>query len=117
MSKGVLAIGAASAVAIVVFLVMFVVASLEMSLGAGLADVASTWWGIVTLADLGAGLVVVAIWICCLERSAPRAIPWVVGLFLLGNFTTLIYLLYRARQSSSLRAMFLEPRETTRGRR
>jgi hypothetical protein len=95
--------------AIVLMLASFVWASLEMSLAAGLAAVASTRWGVVTLADLGAGLVVVSAWIALLERSAVRAVPWIIAMILLGNFTMLVYLLWRCRRATSLHDLLLRP--------
>lgn len=110
MPRSVAAVAVASALLIAAFLAMFVASSLEMSLGAGLAAVAGTLWGVTTLADLGVGLVVIAIWIALLERTPARSIPWIVALFLLGNFTTLVYLLVRCRRAPSFRSLFLEPR-------
>jgi len=91
-------------------LVLFVLSSLEMSLGAGLADVAGTLWGVTTLADLGAGLVFVAVWIAVLERSAARAAPWIIAVFLLGNFTTLIYVSVRCFRYKRLEDVLLARR-------
>jgi len=107
MSRAVLVVNVLCAVLIAAFLASFVLASLEMSLAAGLRDVADTLWGVVTLADLGVGLVFGACWIAAVERSAARATPWIAGLFLLGNFTTLVYLLARRSRAGSLREMFV----------
>lgn len=97
------------------FVASFVVASLEMNLGEGLRVVASTWWGVVTLADLGAGLVFIALWIALLERRVWPTAAWIVGLFLLGNFTTLAYLLVRCFRYRTLREVVLgAPRSSSR---
>ena len=61
----------------------------------GLRYVASDRWGVVTLADLALGLWFVGAWIAWREQSFVRAAPWWLGLCLLGNVVTLIYLLWR----------------------
>lgn len=94
---------------IIAMLASFVWASLEMSLARGLASVAGTRWGVVTLVDLGIGLVFVAAWIALLEKSPRRALPWIVAMFLLGNFTTLVYLLWRCRRARTLADLILTP--------
>jgi hypothetical protein len=91
MTRPVLVLFALCLLAIAGMLALFVFSALEMSLGAGLADVAGTLWGITTLVDLGAGLIFVAI-------------------FLLGNFTTLVYLAVRCTRHQSLEGVFLQPR-------
>jgi len=113
-TPGVIAVAIACLVLIIAFLALFVASSLEMSLGDGLVRVAGTLWGVTTLADLGVGLLFIAVWIALLERSSLRAAPWIVAIFLLGNFTTLVYLLVRCRQAETLHALFLEPRQSPR---
>ena len=63
-------------------------------------------WGIVTLLDLYGGFLVTSTWICVLERKPLRILPWLLGIFLLGNLATLIYILFRARKSRSLTELF-----------
>lgn len=89
------------------FVTSFVVATREMSLFDGLRDVAGSWWGIVTLADLGAGLLFVALWISLLERRVWPAVGWIVALGMLGNVTTLAYLLVRCVRTRSIREAVL----------
>ncbi len=96
--------------AILGMLGLFVVSSLEMGLGAGLALVADSWWGITTLADLGAGVAVIAVWICVLERRPAVCAAWIIGLMCLGNFTTLVYLLVRSLRQPTIHDVFLAPR-------
>lgn len=112
MTRPVIVLFALCLLAIAGMLALFVFSTLEMSLGAGLADVAGTLWGITTLVDLGAGLIFVAIWIALLERG-PRAIPWIIAIFLLGNFTTLVYLAVRCTRHQTLEGVFLQPRLPT----
>lgn len=107
MSVGVRLLAGSCVVAIAAMIVLFAVATREMTLWAGLRIVAGTWWGITTLADLGVGLVFVAIWMCLLERRWWRRAVWVVAVFGLGNFATLVYLLIRCRGASSIRGVFL----------
>lgn len=110
MKPGPLIVALVSTLSIIAMLVLFVVSSFEMSLGAGLKDVAATWWGVTTLVDLGAGLLFIAVWICLLERSAWRSVPWIIALCGLGNFTTLVYLLVRSLRQPTIRDVFLTPR-------
>lgn len=105
--NGVRIVAALCIVSIVAMLWLFVVSSQEMSLGAGLREVAGTWWGITTLADLGVGLLFVSLWICLLERKAWSKPLWVLAVFMLGNFTTLIYILVRCRRARSIRELVL----------
>ena len=51
-------------------------------------------WGIVSLVDLYTGFALFSIWIVYRERSAVRAVPWIIGMIVLGNFTGGIYMLY-----------------------
>ena len=81
---------------------LIVRSSLDMSLGAGLRATTDTWWGVTTMVDLYAGLAAVAAWVAFRERTAARAAPWILGLALLGNLTTLVYLAVAAARSKSL---------------
>jgi len=81
---------------------LIVWSSLEMSLGAGLRAIVDTRWGVTTMVDLYAGLVLVGGWIAYRERRPLRAFPWILGLVLLGNLTTLVYLILAAARSKSV---------------
>ena len=73
----------------------------------GLGYVAADRWGVVTLVDLGVGLIFVGAWIAVLERNALRTVCWLVALGCLGNLTTLVYVLVRARRARTLSALLL----------
>jgi len=107
VSMGVRIVAMCSLAGIAGFLVLFVWSALEMPLSEGLGAVLSTRWGITTVADLGAGLVIIGVWIALLERRASRVVPWCIALVLLGNFTALVYLLVRCRRSRTLPGLFL----------
>ncbi len=81
---------------------LIVRSSFEMSLGAGLRATVDSWWGITTMVDLYAGLAAAAAWIAYRERSKARAAGWIVGLALLGNLTTVVYLAVAGWRSGSL---------------
>lgn len=87
-----------------------VVASQHGSVLAGLRHVASDPWGIVTLLDLGVGLLFIAVWLALMEPSPWRAAAWIIALFLLGNVVTLTFLLSRTCRARGLRDLFLSPR-------
>lgn len=109
-SVGVWVLGTVCVLALAGMLGLFVVSSMEMGLGAGLARVADTWWGITTLADLGAGVAVIAVWICVLDRRPGVCAAWIIGLMCLGNFTTLVFLLVRSLRHRTLQDVFLATR-------
>lgn len=110
MTLGVRLLATACAVSIGAMLVLFVVSARQMGLVAGLREIAATWWGVTTLVDLGAGLLFVSAWICLTERRVWARPVWVLAVFMLGNFTTLVYLLVRCRGAGSFREVILPPR-------
>lgn len=77
---------------------------------AGLRHVIADPWGIVTLLDLGIGLLFVAIWLALVEPNRWRAVAWITALLLLGNVITLAYLLSRTCQARHVRDLFLPSR-------
>lgn len=100
-------VAAAALVLLVLLVVAIFAAGLDKSLGAGFAAITAEGWGVVTLLDLYAGLLVIAAWIFALERSPRTALVWALALMLLGNVVTLVYLLRRARHARRFRDLFL----------
>lgn len=86
---------------------LIVWSSLEMSLAAGLRDIVGTRWGITTMVDLYGGLGLIAAWIAWRERRAARAIPWIIGLALLGNLAALVYVAFAAVRAQSLEGVIM----------
>ena len=64
-------------------------------------------WSIVTLLDLGVGLVFIAVWIAVMEPRPRYAVLWIIALFLLGNVITLVFLLCRTRHATHFADLFL----------
>ena len=95
-------IRACSVVGLIVLTILIVASSREMSLFSGLRATVDTGWGVTTMVDLYIGLFAVAGWIAHRERSLWRTAGWFVGLCLLGNFTTLVYLLLASWRARSL---------------
>lgn len=89
-----------------------VVASGRESVLLGLHKLLADPWGVVTLLDLGIGLLFVAAWIAVMEPSPARAAVWIVALFVLGNVVTLVFLLWRTRQAEQVRELFLPSRHS-----
>ena len=58
------------------------------------AEILANPWGIVSLVDLYTGFTLFSIWIAFRERSVARALPWIVGMMVLGFFAGSIYMLY-----------------------
>lgn len=77
---------------------------------AGLRHVIADPWGVVSLLDLGVGLLFIAVWLALVEPSPWRAAAWIIALFLLGNVVTLVYLLSRTCRARHLRDLFLPSR-------
>ena len=85
----------------------------------GLGAVLNNPWGIVTLLDLGIGLLFVAAWITVMEPRPLCAAAWIAALFLLGNAVTLAFLLWQTRNADRFADLFLPPHrnsETIRSR-
>lgn len=99
---GVRVVGVIAGLGAFALLGLIVRSSMEMSLAAGLRATVDTWWGVTTMVDLYAGLAVVAAWIAYRERSVARTAMWVLGLLLLGNLTTLVYLSWAALRARTM---------------
>lgn len=67
-------------------------------------------WGLVTLLDLGIGLLFVAAWISVVETRPWHATAWIIALFMLGNVITLAFLLWRTRRATRFSDLFLPNR-------
>ena len=88
------------------------IASSHGNVLAGLRHVIADPWGVVTLLDLGVGLLFVAVWLALVEPNPWRAAAWIIALLLLGNVITLVYLLSRTCQARQLRDLFLPSRSS-----
>lgn len=62
-------------------------------------------WGIVSLVDLYAGFTLFGLWIAYKE-SPLKTFLWVIGLILLGNLTTAVYVVYSISKSNGDIAKF-----------
>jgi len=91
-------------------LAAIVVASHHGSVLAGLQRLLADPWGLVTLLDLSVGLLVIAAWIAVLEPRGAYAAAWIIGLLLLGNVITLVFLLWRTRHARHFADLFLPSR-------
>mgnify|MGYP001027921081 CR=1 FL=1 len=91
-------------------LALIVVASNHANVLSGLRYVLADPWGVVTLLDLGVGLLFVAAWLAVVEPRPLVAALWIIGLCLLGNVITLVFLLWRTRSAEHVRDLFL-PRQ------
>jgi len=83
-------------------------ASSATSVLTGLRYLAADRWGIVTLLDVYAGVLVVAAWMWACERRAATWVLWVVAMLCLGHLVSLVYLLLRAARARSLAQVFLQ---------
>ena len=62
-------------------------------------------WGIVSLVDLYAGFTLFGLWIAYKEPPF-KTFLWVIGLILLGNLTTAVYVVYSISKSNGDIAKF-----------
>jgi len=69
---------------------------------AGLTYLVGDRWGVVTLIDVYAGAMVVAIWMWGCERSRWVWLLWVLGLICLGHLVSVVYVLTRAVRCRTL---------------
>lgn len=99
-------ISLAAALGIAALLTLIAFSSVQMPLMAGLRAIVDTRWGVTTMVDLYLGLAVVAGWIAHRERNMPRTLAWLVGLCLLGNLVTLVYLLIASLRARSVEDLF-----------
>jgi predicted membrane-bound dolichyl-phosphate-mannose-protein mannosyltransferase len=83
--------------------------SLHAPVTAALAAMAADPWGLATLIDVYVGLLLVALWICCVERRNRFRLLWLLTLPVFGNVITLLVLLLRLRHSEDLRSWLLRP--------
>ncbi len=90
-----------------VLLACIIAASGHGNVLVALREMAGQPWGLVTLMDLGVGLVFVATWMAVVEPSPLRATIWILCLFALGNVVTLVFLIWRSRRTERFRDLFL----------
>lgn len=99
-----------------ILLAAIVLATAHGSVWEGLSRLLADPWGLVTLLDLGVGLLFVAVWMAVIESRTWVAAAWIVALMVLGNVVTLAFLLCRTRSARTFSDLFLpsRPSDTTR---
>ena len=97
---------ALSAVVALALLLCILWAASASSVLDGLRYLAGNRWGIVTLLDVYAGALVIAIWMWVCERSFGAWALWVLALLCLGHVVSLVYLLVRTSRSQALLEVF-----------
>jgi len=97
-----------------VLLVAILIASNQSSVVHGLIAITAEPWGVVTLLDLGAGLLFVAAWIAVVEPRPLHAALWIIALCVMGNVVTLVFLLWRTRYAQRFSDLFLPSRRSVR---
>ena len=70
----------------------------ESSVFEGIAYLVAHRWGVVTLLDVYAGALVVAIWMWRSERRIQNWLLWVLALLCLGHLVSLVWLIVRTIQ-------------------
>ncbi len=81
-------------------------AQTQAGLWAELIAIAVMPWGAVTLGDLGAGLLIAALW---MEPRRPRAYGFAVLLFVVGNISALVFVTLRCWGAPTLTAALTRP--------
>jgi len=59
-------------------------------------------WVALGMADLAAGFILMSVVIALVEGSAARAAPWIIAIFILGNFVSGVFLFVRFEKISAL---------------
>lgn len=77
-------------------------AASESNVIEGLRLLASERWGVVTLLDVYAGALVVALWMWVCERRVATWVLWVLALLCLGHLVSLTYLIVRTLRCRNL---------------
>jgi len=73
-------------------------------------DFWGTLWGRLVLGDLYVGLVLICAWIISRETNRLKAAAWCLGVLVLGNVATALYLLISCREGAAARVQTnLEP--------
>jgi hypothetical protein len=106
---------AISAIVALALLLCIVWAASASGVLAGLRYLAGDRWGIVTLLDVYAGALVVAIWMWVCERRFGTWCLWLLALLCLGHLVSLVYLLLRISRSQTLLQVFTPARMPPRG--
>ncbi|MGB0715265.1 MAG: hypothetical protein ACPGXK_05265 [Phycisphaerae bacterium] len=96
----------------VCLIVLIYWASLRSGIGAGMRYLLADRWGVVTLIDLLAGLLLVALWIAALEPSWWRRVFWWLGLLCLGNLTSLLFFAWRFYRCGTVSEALFKPNKT-----
>jgi hypothetical protein len=64
-------------------------------------------WGVVSLVDLYAGFTLFGLWIAYKETML-KTFFWIIGLIVLGNFTTALYVIYSINKANGdMKVFFL----------
>ena len=103
-----LAAGAGCIVVLAALLVTSAMAAASEPITTGLPRLLQDPWGLPSLLDLTAGLVLTGAWMTVVEEKPRRLWFWLPLLACLGNITTAIFLLARLRQAGNLRAWLTE---------
>ncbi len=93
-----------------ILLAAIVLAAAHGSVWEGLSRLLADPWGLVTLLDLGVGLLFVGAWMAVIEPRAWVAALWIIALLMLGNIVTLAFLLCRTRSARTFSDLFLPSR-------
>ena len=104
---GVILLRLVASALIVALVVGSVQAQAVQGLLAGMRAIADQPWGPATFLDLAAGLLITALWMAVREPKRALLPLWWLGLMLLGNIGTLVFVLRCTIGARSLRGVFL----------
>lgn len=91
-----------SAIMVLTLITGIIWASLDSNPVDGLRFLAGNRWGIVTLLDVCAGVLAMAIWIWHCDQRMKTWLVWVVAMLILGHLVSLAYLVIRAARERDL---------------
>lgn len=82
----------------------------QSALWGSVALIAHDPWGAMTFVDLASGFVVVSLWIAWREPRRAFVPLWIVGVILLGNMVTLLFILRCSAGAGDMASLICGPR-------
>jgi hypothetical protein len=85
-------------------------AQAQAGLWASVASIAHDPWGVMTLVDLASGFLVASLWMAWREPRRGFIPLWIIGVILLGNMVTLLFILRCSVGAGDMASLICGPR-------
>lgn len=89
---------------------LFVIATYAFAAGDFFAEgwrIVAMPWGIATLADIYTGFLLFCGWVLYRERSPATALPWMIGVLVIGNLVSALYVLFALHTSGDWKRFWM----------